>query len=393
MKKSIYAGSFDPFHYGHKRIVERAARMFDEVVVAVVDNPAKKCLFTPEQRSEMVTKDLAHLKNVLVTICPPHTLLCDYALQLGATTIIKGIRNLQDTEYEKMLHEITVSQEVGIDTCVLFAAPQDQKISSGAVKELVKYNADVKDYVSLYTKQLLELKLNNQRIVGLTGMIGSGKSYIAKLLTKAFGYGFGGRTLIHIDVDKIVRDLTYGPNPNNAAVEELREQFSDMIGLPLYADGKANTKPIADALFKDKATNLSVARLYLPHVVREIRRQMAGKEGDIIIDWALLIDFDLTHLCNNNVLVVRCSVEEIKARLLARYRNDYTAAMLRYDAQMPQASKIANLSHTVIADKYGQIVCIDNDKTSLASFTLSEAQKIDEATKHLEILFKRSAPE
>jgi pantetheine-phosphate adenylyltransferase len=165
MSTCIYPGSFDAFHNGHANIVLRARNAFAKVVVLVADNPKKNYTFNTSQRIAIIESYFAN-QNITVDVLPHNSLVGDYAKENGIDTIIKGIRNIQDTEYEKLLHEVSISQEHGVDTFVLFSKPEDQKISSSGVKELIKYNADVRDYVNLYTKQNLEIKLNEQYIVG-----------------------------------------------------------------------------------------------------------------------------------------------------------------------------------------------------------------------------------
>ena len=168
MKSCIYAGSFDCFHNGHANIVKRALKAFDQVRILVANNPKKKYLFNINERLNIIHHYFNDTR-IVVDILSDTSLVSDYAREKGVQSILKGIRNIQDTEYEKMLHEITVSQENGIDTFVLFSDPKDQKISSSSVKELIKFNADVRDYVPLYTKQMLEIAQNGQYIMGVTG--------------------------------------------------------------------------------------------------------------------------------------------------------------------------------------------------------------------------------
>ena len=207
MKSCIYAGSFDCFHNGHANIVKRALKAFDQVRILVANNPKKKYLFNINERLNIIHHYFNDTR-IVVDILSDTSLVSDYAREKGVQSILKGIRNIQDTEYEKMLHEITVSQENGIDTFVLFSDPKDQKISSSSVKELIKFNADVRDYVPLYTKQMLEIAQNGQYIMGVTGGIGSGKSFITNLMSHNI-FQINGLSTINVDLDVISNNITY----------------------------------------------------------------------------------------------------------------------------------------------------------------------------------------
>ena len=98
MTKAVYALSADPITFGHINIVERSAKIFDEVFVAIGDNPAKKYLFTKEERTKMAQISLAHLPNVQVTSFDG--LLIDFAHENDISVMVRGIRNTNDMEYE-----------------------------------------------------------------------------------------------------------------------------------------------------------------------------------------------------------------------------------------------------------------------------------------------------
>ena len=369
MQKSIYCGSFDCFHKGHANIVRRALNMFDGVTILVANNPSKKYTFTAEERVRII-KHTIEDDNITVDILPNSQLISDYAKSKGINTILKGIRDIKDVEYERMLHEITVAQEHGIDTCVLFANPVDAKISSSAVRELIKFNADVRDYVPLYTKQLLEAKVNKQYIIGVTGTIGSGKSYITKLLvnSKDLGersvYGDITQRPINIDMDIIASELTYSDKytwQNNHEVMELRNKIQHLlIGAAAESFPNIVKDTFASRIFKDDDFNRKVQQLYKPVMIREIRKRIAGKTGLILLNGALLIDCDMQYLCNNNVIVVDAQNSTLETRLLERYKS-IDEVHCRLNSQLLNYQKINILKEYIDIDKHGKCVIIHNE--------------------------------
>jgi pantetheine-phosphate adenylyltransferase len=137
----LYPGSFDPVHNGHLEIIETAARLFDEVVVAAVRNPQKgEPLFTLEERQEMLEEVLGHLGNVRLTMFS--SLVVDLAKEEGADFIVKGLRAVSDFESElqmaQMNHEIS-----GVDTMFIPSASSHSFLASKLIREIARFGGDV----------------------------------------------------------------------------------------------------------------------------------------------------------------------------------------------------------------------------------------------------------
>ena len=142
---AIYPGSFDPFTCGHLDVVERAAKIFDHVVVAVVVNPQKRdAFFTLEERERMIRDAVAHLPNVDVEHF--RGLLADFVRARNAGVIVKGLRVVSDFESEMSTALMNRSLS-GIDTCFLPSDPRWSFVSSTLVKEVYNLGADVAEYV------------------------------------------------------------------------------------------------------------------------------------------------------------------------------------------------------------------------------------------------------
>ena len=386
MRSCIYSGSFDPFHNGHLNIVKRAAAIFDTVYVLVASSPKKKYTLNEHERWRVATYTCGNIPNVKVQILQAGHLVGDFAANHKVKTIVKGIRNLQDTEYEKMLHEITVSLEMGMDTVVMYATPEDQKMSSSAVKELLYYNEDVTSYVPLATKHLMEVRQNKQIIIGLTGTIGAGKSYVAHVLG---GSGFPSclfddeehkcswdieNTIWRVDTDQLVSNITYGTTANQERLD-IRKQLEDWLGVPLEVDGEPNRKEVAHRLFSDHDLLQKVNALYKPVIIRAIRQLISGRKGIIVLESPLLIDLGLTSLCNNRVALLDVPFQVLFDRLVERYEGDREEVQLRLTAQMGTEEKKSVLQDTIAAAGYGEMILLDNTPESpLFKGSLSEKQ-------------------
>ncbi len=156
MAIALIPGTFDPVTFGHLDIVERAARQFDEVVVAVVAAPAKSgVLFDAEERRAMLAEVTASLPNVEVEIFGG--LLADYALARGATAIVKGLRAVSDFEYELQIAQMNAALAPGLDTVFVTATPASAFLSSSLVKEVARYGGPTEGLVpSVVAKALAE---------------------------------------------------------------------------------------------------------------------------------------------------------------------------------------------------------------------------------------------
>jgi pantetheine-phosphate adenylyltransferase len=142
---ALCPGSFDPVTNGHIDIIERTARHFDEVIVAVIRNPQKsQSLFTLEERQEMLHECTAHLANISIEFFKG--LLVDFARERGASAVVKGLRAVSDFDYELQMAQMN-HRLSGIDTFFLSTSPQYSFLSSSLVKEVARFGGDVSSMV------------------------------------------------------------------------------------------------------------------------------------------------------------------------------------------------------------------------------------------------------
>lgn len=161
MTKVLYPGSFDPITKGHMNIIEQASNLFDEVVIAVLQNPTKKNgLFTLEERLEIIKELYKNTDNIKVVTGNGASV--DIATLYGCKAIIRGLRSLSDYDYEVQLQQINKDiSNNRVNTVCLFADKEYQFISSSVVKEVLKLDKDVSRYVEPFVAKKLYLKKGN----------------------------------------------------------------------------------------------------------------------------------------------------------------------------------------------------------------------------------------
>lgn len=145
MHTALCPGSYDPPTNGHVDVIERAARYFDSVVVAVIANPAKEPLFSLDERKELLAEALSHIANI--EIASFDGLLVDFARTKDLSIVVKGLRAISDFEYELQMAQMNSTLMPGMDTLFITAKPSWAFLSSSLVKEVAKYGGAVEGLV------------------------------------------------------------------------------------------------------------------------------------------------------------------------------------------------------------------------------------------------------
>jgi len=157
--KAIYPGSFDPITNGHIDILERGSKLVDKLYIVLSENMTKTTLFTLSERVAMIEQAVAHIPNVEVLVSDKLTV--DFAESVGATAIIKGIRNATDFEYEFQMAQINQKLNPNIETFFLPATTEHIYLSSSMVKEVAKFGGELHQFVPSGVAQATRAKFDD----------------------------------------------------------------------------------------------------------------------------------------------------------------------------------------------------------------------------------------
>ncbi|HKP02000.1 MAG TPA: pantetheine-phosphate adenylyltransferase [Chthoniobacterales bacterium] len=157
IRRAIYPGSFDPVTNGHLDVIERARKLFDEVIVAVAHNDQKNPLFNLQERLDLLQATVGRLKNV--EIAPLDGLLVDFAMARKATAVIRGLRAISDFEFEFQMALMNRKLNAKVETIFLMPKEEYTYLSSRIVKEIARLGGDVSGFVPPAVAKVLGAKL------------------------------------------------------------------------------------------------------------------------------------------------------------------------------------------------------------------------------------------
>jgi pantetheine-phosphate adenylyltransferase len=158
MVRALFPGTFDPIHYGHVDIVQRAVRLFDELIIAVYDKPMKTLLFSPRERMDMVEQ--AVNGNVKIKVLGYSGLTVDFCRKVDAQVIVRGLRVFSDFEYEFRMALANQRLSQDVETVAFITNEEHTFLSSTTVREIAMLDGDVSSMVPPHVEAALKQKLN-----------------------------------------------------------------------------------------------------------------------------------------------------------------------------------------------------------------------------------------
>jgi len=381
MSRAIYAVSADPITYGHIDIIERAARKFDEVIFAIGINPGKKYTFTTEERVDMAKKVLAYLPNVKVVSF--EGTLVDYAWENNFPTLIRGVRDMNDFQFEKDMFENNLDLAPDVDTILLFATPELGKISSSSVKGFQSLHEEIHTKVPLYVKQRLEERLSGQYLLGVTGEIGCGKSYVSQKFVEIGKQR--GIEVHNIELDHVAHRILDAKQCPHEGYQLIRQKLADTFGKQIMLpDGSIDRKVLGDIVFTDEAKLAELNSIMQDPIKKVFKKELINNKGLLLYNVALLAEMTKSYVCNNNVLLVYADKPTQEKRLIARDGPRLMPEQIkrRMESQFSFEQKKSKLEEQIEKDRNGKIFVLDNSEEVPAG---SIEKMFDKIVKELKI--------
>jgi dephospho-CoA kinase len=278
-------------------------------------------------------------------------LLVDFAYELGAKVIVKGVRNPTDFEYENSLFRMSDSQQLGIETVIFIAQPELAHVSSSAVKQIQKEQGLIHDYVPLNVKQALEAKISQQFLLAISGEIGAGKSYLAQRFV-TWGKELGIK-VHNIELDHLAHEIYQ--ELDHPGYQQVRAQLKLEFGSQIERDdGAIDRQQLGKIVFanQDKLQRLNQI-MRQPLLVR-LRRALYEKQGLILLNAALIAETNMSHLANHHVCLVKTDPKSQRQRLKARDLSDQQIER-RLASQYTYQQKKKLLQRKIEAAGYGHL--------------------------------------
>lgn len=157
----VYPGSFDPPTYGHLDIIKRALLLFDEVIVAVLDNTSKKCMFSAEDRIVMLKKMTSNLKKVRIEKF--NGLLVNYVKKKRSEAVVRGLRAVSDFEYEFQMAQMNRELDPKVETIFMMTSPKYAYLNSTIVKEILKLGGSISKFVPKNIEKIIKKKSRGEK--------------------------------------------------------------------------------------------------------------------------------------------------------------------------------------------------------------------------------------
>lgn len=400
--KAAYIGSFDPITNGHIDIIKRAVKMYSTVVIAIGENPAKKCMFTLEERLQFINNALKanNISPHSVEVTSFTGLAADFMYLNGIKVSIRGVRNSADVEYENNMNLINKQICPQIETIFIPCSPEYETVSSSSVKMLVEALVDVSAMVPYEVKMHLEAKILKLCFIGVIGRSGTGKTIISAQQGE------------RIDFDELVRSIWNKRSKFSSIVEDEYKTLFDRVASKLvgYDVFEPSADPSVGMVLNKERMRMILSDPEDNRIVREALRPaidyLYRKEVRAIIDyyksptypkspsqewWKLgvtigkdcfpdipdsirntalpcfldapmLVQYGGLSRVNNNVIIVDAHYDTCVKRLVKRDGLSEEVIRARLDSQMSAVSLMAEVLNEMNAHAFGSISTMYTDK-------------------------------
>jgi pantetheine-phosphate adenylyltransferase len=364
MIRAAYLGSFDPITYGHQWVIEEAAKQFDEVIIGIGTNPDKKTMFTAEERFWAIETVVSHLPNVKVEYFVG--LFTDFLAEQNVNILLRGLRSGKEYDDQIVMELFAWAQQrthAPVLPLYVPSPPGKSFISSSLLKAAIREQSPANTLAHPIIVASVLARQNGQYPCFVTGMSGSGKSYVSQKFVEIAK--LCGIPCHHIDIDKIAhaaQDTAQEPLYVNMRQNIAREFGADII-IGQGVDGKVDRRKLGPIVFNDPEKMKKLNAIMDEPVAILLRKAMNRKSGILLLDSALAVEAGMLSMSNNNVVVVEAPVELLTARLGARAGLTPEQVKRRSESQLTTEMKLEKIAQTISKDGFGYCDIVTSDST------------------------------
>jgi len=351
----VFPWSFDPWTYGHHQVVldYLKSNPYGIVDIVIAVNPSKNYLFSPEQRKSLIENSFSEdtKKNIKVTIY--EWVIANYVYENKKSWILKWIRNSVDFDYEVNL---TVASEKFSGQPVSIFIPQTKEaissISSSMLKELMRLSGDVSQIAPSHITEAIRIKQDGVMLVWVTGSIASWKSTFCKDISQH-------SDIHHIDLDTLSDEIHTRTDLAifHATRKILAKEFGEDI---LHDDGTTNKKILWEKVFNSKDNLDTLTRLMKEPTLYLLRQKISEiKDWIVLVESAILIDRNLTGLCDNNIINIEIDETLQKERLTKRNNLSQEQVEKRINSQLNNSQRNKKIHEVLTWESNRTCIAID----------------------------------
>jgi pantetheine-phosphate adenylyltransferase len=377
-KKGLFGMSADPITVGHIDIIRKSLEQCENVIVLVANNTQKRdYLFSLDERVQMVRAAIAVQfpeARDRITVLETTGLLVDVYLRENCDVIIRGVRHLHDESRENEQRALYTMMHPELADRFLYIQSTEalMVVSSSWVKDLTRLFVNIAPLVPLSVKAALEQRALNQVLVGVTGPMGNGKSFVIEQLIADLQAQNIPASVIAVDalVDELYREDSLG-------AQAIREQIAEKFGATVLSSDRkeVNRMALRTELFRGNPATaveniLWIQALTRPHVERLFRAARTERVGILFLEWADYVHINLLPWVNNTVIVVEAD-EAIAVRRLFDNRNipkEYATVVRNF--QRSQEEMITDANQQILKAGYGHCLKIETNRNALDPFTV-----------------------
>ncbi|MCK4592354.1 dephospho-CoA kinase [Candidatus Parcubacteria bacterium] len=320
-----FPGSFDPFHDGHKFTMVSFFKLHPKatlyIVVGVNEEKEGFYTFSTEEKVFLIERSIPAEYAERVKVIPYSGIIANLFYEQNINMFVKGARDSKDFESESWIAEVN-SKFAGNPTTLIIPQtnPVLSKVSSSNLKNFINFGLDAKDFAPALIREALQMRMKDQLMIGVTGGIASGKTTLAEDLQRFSEENSAPKdtSIYHISLDALGKVVySNDPTPRFLAIrKQINKEFGGKL---LKEDDSIDTRKLGNIAFSSKRELDKLVGIMLDPILHLLRKKLdeLGK-GIFLIEGANLVEGEMTHLVNENIILVQVDKEVQKKRMAKR---------------------------------------------------------------------------